>query len=417
MRALARRGLDVCGVKCGPDYIDPAFHAAATGRESFNLDSWTMEPELLAQLALRASEDADIVVAEGAMGLFDGAPGAPGQTGASADIAAHLGWPTLLVMDVSGQAQSAAAIARGVALHDARVKLAGVLLNRVGSERHRRLAQEAIEAVGIKVFGALPRDGGIALPERHLGLVQAGETPELACLLDRLADRIDAHIDVDALLAAAAGGLAGVARGPLDVPRPPGGRIAVARDESFSFFYPHLCRAWRETGATVAFFSPLADQAPPEDCDACWLPGGYPELHAGRLAAAGSFLEGLRRFAATRPVHGECGGYMTLGRTLTDAQGRIHAMAGLLDLATSFAQRKLNLGYRRARLSSDCALGAAGDELAGHEFHYATIVSEKGPPFAAVTDAYSQEERPAGLREGLVTGSFFHAMTKKKGRR
>lgn len=417
LRALARRGLRACGVKCGPDYIDPAFHAAATGRESFNLDSWTMEPDLLARLALRASEDADIVVAEGAMGLFDGAPGAPGRTGASADIAAHLGWPVLLVMDVSGQAQSAAAIARGVALYDARVKLAGVLLNRIGSERHRRLAQDAIEGVGIKVFGALPRDGGVALPERHLGLVQAGETQGLESLLDRLAQRIETHIDIEALLAAAAGGPAGVARGIMDVPRPPGGRIAVARDEAFSFFYPHLGRAWREAGAKLVFFSPLADEAPPEDCDACWLPGGYPELHAGRLAAAKNFLGGLRRFAATRAVHGECGGYMTLGRTLTDAEGRVHAMAGLLDLATSFAQRKLNLGYRRAWLAYDCALGAEGDELAGHEFHYATVMSEKGSPFAMVMDAYSREERPAGLRMGLVTGSFFHAMTKKKGRR
>ena len=417
LRALARRGLRVSGVKCGPDYIDPAFHAAATGRESFNLDSWTMEAELLGQLALRAGEGAEIIVAEGAMGLFDGAPGAPAQTGASADIAAHLGWPVLLVMDVSGQAQSAAAIARGVAAHDARVKLAGVLLNRVASERHRKLAQEAIEAIGIKVFGALPRDSGITLPERHLGLVQAGETQGLEMLLDRLAERIETHVDVEALLAAAEAGPAGVAHGPLAAPRPPGQRIAVARDAAFSFFYPHLARCWRELGAEIAFFSPLADEAPPEDCDACWLPGGYPELHAGRLAAATNFLEGLRRFAATRAVHGECGGYMTLGRTLTDAGGAVHPMAGLLDLATSFAQRKLHLGYRRARLSADCALGAAGDELAGHEFHYATIASEKGLPFAMVTDAYSQEERPAGLRAGLVTGSFFHAMTKKKGRR
>ncbi|HEY8064624.1 MAG TPA: cobyrinate a,c-diamide synthase [Methylosinus sp.] len=417
MRALARRGLRVCGVKCGPDYIDPAFHAAATGRESFNLDSWTMEAALLGQLALRAGEAADVIVAEGSMGLFDGAPGAPAQTGASADIAAHLGWPVLLVMDVSGQAQSAAAIARGVAAHDARVTLAGVLLNRVASERHRKLAQEAIEAIGIKVFGALPRDGGIALPERHLGLVQAGETQGLETLLDTLAERIETHVDVDALLAAAAGGLSGLARAPLDALRPPGQRIAVARDSAFSFFYPHLARSWRESGAEITFFSPLADEAPPEKCDACWLPGGYPELHAGRLAAAANFLEGLRRFAATRAVHGECGGYMTLGRTLTDAGGAVHPMAGLLDLATSFAQRKLHLGYRRARLSADCALGAAGDALAGHEFHYATIASEKGLPFAMVTDAYAQEERPAGLRAGLVTGSFFHAMTKKRGRR
>lgn len=416
MRALARRGLRVSGVKSGPDYIDPAFHAAATGRESYNLCSWTMDADLIAQLALRASEDADLVIAEGAMGLFDGAAGPPGATGASADIAARLGWPVVLVLDVSGQAQSAAAIARGVALHDPRVTLAGVILNRTASERHRRIAQEAIEARGIAVLGALPRDG-VVLPERHLGLVQAGETAGLGALLDALAERIEAHVDLDALLAAAAGGPAGGAYAPLDAPRPPGQRIAVARDEAFSFFYPHLARAWREAGAEIAFFSPLADEPPPDDCESCWLPGGYPELHAGRLAASAHFLDGLRRFAATRAVHGECGGYMTLGHALIDAEGRTHAMAGLLDLTTSFAQRKLHLGYRRARLCGDCALGPRDAELAGHEFHYATIASEKGLPFAMVRDAYSEEERPAGLSAGQVTGSFFHAMTKKRGRR
>lgn len=415
MRALTRRGLAVAGVKCGPDYIDPAFHAAATGRESLNLDSWAMDDALLAQLALRAGEGADIIVAEGAMGLFDGAPGAPAHTGASADIAAALGWPVLLALDVSGQAQSAAAVARGVALHDPRVRVAGVILNRTASLRHEKLAREAIEACGMKVFGALPREAGVALPERHLGLVQAGETAGLDALLDSLAQRVEAHLDVDAILAAAAAGPE-AERGSLDAP-PPGRRIAVARDEAFSFFYPHLARAWREAGAELAFFSPLADEAPSDDCDACWLPGGYPELHAGRLAAAQGFLDGLRRFAATRPIHGECGGYMVLGRWLTDAEGVTRPMANLLDLATSFAQRKLHLGYRRARLAANCPLGPADAELAGHEFHYASVVAEKGEPFAWVVDAYSDEERPAGLRAGRVTGSFFHTMAKKKGRR
>lgn len=417
MRALARRGLRVAGVKCGPDYIDPAFHAAATGRESLNLNSWTMDGELLAQLALRSAENADIVVAEGAMGLFDGAPGEPSHTGASADIAAYAGWPALLVLDVSGQAQTAAAIARGVAAHDARVRLAGVILNRVGSGRHRKLAQDAIEACGIAVLGSLPRDGAIALPERHLGLVQAGETAELDRLLDSLRERIEAHLDLDAILAVAAGQLAGVAKAPLDALSPPGQRVAVARDEAFSFFYPHIARSWREQGAELLFFSPLAGEAPPATCDACWLPGGYPELHAGRIAGATNFLEGLRRFSATRPTHGECGGYMALGRTLIDAEGRPHAMAGLLDLETSFAQRKLHLGYRQVRLAAACCLGPADAELRGHEFHYATILRENGLPFAHVIDAYSNEEQPAGLRAGQVTGSFFHTIAKKRGRR
>lgn len=410
MRALARRGLRVGAVKCGPDYIDPAFHRAATGRESFNLDSWTMDAALMTRLAARAGADADIVLAEGAMGLFDGAPNEIGRTGASADVAAALGWPVLLVHDVSGQGQTAAAILRGVATYDPRLKLAGAILNRVGSERHRRLAGGAIEALGVPVLGALPRDETIALPERHLGLVQAQETARLDDLLDALAARAEAHLDIDAIVARARASAGAAAAAPIGGLAPPAQRIAVARDAAFSFFYPHLGASWREAGAELAFFSPLADEAPPDHCDLCWLPGGYPELHAGGLAQARRFLEGLRRFATTRPVHGECGGYMVLGRALVDAAGAAHPMAALLDLETSFARRKMHLGYRRAVLARDHFLGRAGTILRGHEFHYATILSEWGEPFARVADAYSADERPAGLRAGNVSGTFFHAI-------
>lgn len=407
MRALTRRGLRVGAVKCGPDYIDPAFHAAATGRESLNLDSWAMDAGLIAELGARAAEGVDIVIAEGAMGLYDGAPGGVAGIGASADIAARLGWPVLLAHDVSGQAQTAAAVTSGLARHDPGVRVAGVVLNRVGSERHRRLAAEAIGATGLAVFGALPKEPSLALPERHLGLVQAGETVELEMRLDRLADFIEQHVDVNAAAAAAGVGSESAAASGSAL-RPPAQRIAVARDAAFSFFYPHLAGAWRAGGAELSFFSPLADEAPPDHCDLCWLPGGYPELHAGRLAGATRFLDGLRRFAATRPVHGECGGYMVLGRSLVDADGLGHAMAGLLPLETSFAKRKLHLGYRRARLLADHVLGAAGHCLRGHEFHYASIVTEAGEPFALARDAHGDAETPAGLRQGLVSGSFFH---------
>jgi cobyrinic acid a,c-diamide synthase len=411
MRALARRGLKVGAAKCGPDYIDPAFHAAATGRDSLNLDSWTMRDDLIARLAAHVGAETDIVIAEGAMGLFDGAPAldarAPGRTGSAADIAAATGWPVVLVHDVSGQAQTAAAVMQGVAAYDPRVKVAGVVLNKVGSPRHRKLCAEAIEAGGLKVFGALPRASGAALPERHLGLVQAREIAKLDEILDALARRIAAHVDVDALCA--------VARATLDCtaqksngPRPPGQRVAIARDEAFSFFYPHLALGWRQAGAELKFFSPLADEPPPDDCDVCWLPGGYPELHAGRIAGATRFLEGLRLFAKTRPAHGECGGYMALGRVLIDADGHGHRMAGLLRLETSFSQRKLHLGYRRASLRADHCLGSAGTFLYGHEFHYATVLREEGACFAMVRDAYGETEERCGLRAGGVSGSFFH---------
>lgn len=410
-RALTRRGLIVRGLKCGPDYIDPAFHAAATGAPSANLDSFAMSDELLGQIAGGAADSANIVIAEGSMGLFDAVPGPEGHTGASADIAALLGWPVVLVIDVSGQAQSAAAIALGCMHYDPRIRIAGVILNKVASERHRRLVAQGMERIGLTVLGALPREASLILPERHLGLVQAGETADLHARLDALADAVAAAIDLDAVIAAA---------GPTVLPEDtasvmplpaPGRRIAIARDAAFSFVYPHVEAGWRAAGAELVPFSPLADEPPPEDCDACWLPGGYPELHAGTLAAATRFMEGLRAFAESRPVHGECGGYMVLGKTLVDADGTSHAMAGLLSVETSFAKRKMNLGYRRAVLEADGPLGRAGEALTGHEFHYATVVSQgEDPPLAMVTDPHGSAPAPAGSRRGNVTGSFFHAI-------
>ena len=411
LRAFRRRGLSVVGLKSGPDYIDPAFHAAASGVEGVNLDSWAMAPDLLAALAGRASAGRALALCEASMGLFDGVPAPRGRSGSSADVAAALGMPVLLVVDVSGQAQSAAAVVKGCATYDGRLKVAGVIVNRVGSERHRRLVVEAIEALGVPVIGALPRSDAIALPERHLGLVQAGETEALDARLDAIADVVEAH--VDCVRAMAIAGDLGFAREPAVAValRPPGQRIALARDEAFSFIYPHLADGWRAAGAEIVAFSPLADEPPPADCDMCWLPGGYPELHGGRLAAAERFRDGLRRFAETRPVHGECGGYMALGASLVDASGVSHPMAGLLDVETSFAKRRMTLGYREARLAADCALGVKGAALRGHEFHYATIASAgSDDPFAFVTDAYGAAASPQGSRRGLVTGSFFHVI-------
>ena len=408
MRALRRRGLAVRGAKCGPDYIDPAFHRAATGHPSYNLDSFAMEPSLLDALAGASSEGADLVVAEGSMGLFDGVRAAENRTGANADIAVRYGWPVVLVVDVSGAAQSAAAVALGCTLYDPRVRVAGVILNKVASARHRRLVEAGMERAGLPVLGAVMREAGLMLPERHLGLVQAGETADLDARLDRLAEIAEAGIDLDAVVAAA-GGRAPTAGGPL--PRPPGQRVAVASDAAFSFLYPHLELGWRAAGAELVPFSPLADEPPPADCDACWLPGGYPELHAGRIGAATRFIDGLRRFAQTQPVHGECGGYMVLGRSLEDADGTGHAMAGLLPVATSYARRRLHLGYRVARLCADGALGYRGARLVGHEFHYASETSPapaEGEALARVTDAEGTDLGFGGHRAGRVSGSFFH---------
>ena len=412
-RAFRLLGRSVAGLKSGPDYIDPAFHAAATGRAGLNLDSWAMSPELIAGLAARAAAGADLIVAEASMGLFDGVPAPPGRSGASADIAALLGLPVILLVDVSGQAQSAAAVVKGCASYDPRLRVAGVVLNRVASPRHARLTRDAVEALGIPVLGCVPKLATLVLPERHLGLVQAEELPDLDKWLDVMAEAIASHVDLKALEALAAP-LTPMAATPLRALKPPGKNIALARDAAFSFFYPHHLTSWREAGANLHYFSPLADEAPPEHCDVCWLPGGYPELHAEKLSQSRSFLGGLRRFAQTRPVHGECGGYMLLGASLAGADGVAHKMAGLLELETSFAARKLNLGYRIAELCVSGPLGRAGQRFKGHEFHYATIVKRgDDPPFAEVSDAYGAPPAYAGSKRGHVTGSFFHIVAEE----
>lgn len=425
--ALRRRGLTVAAAKAGPDYIDTAFHAAATGRPGVNLDTWSMRAGLLDALAATQAEGSDVLIVEGLMGLFDGvaSAGACGD-GSTADLAARLGLPVLLVLDVSGQSQTAGAVAKGFATFRSDVTVAGVVLNRVASPRHTALASRGVAAAGLPVLGALPRTDGLSVPERHLGLVQAEEHERLDAFVAELGDFIAANCDLDAILAAARPLDATMARPstseradaaangsrPADAVAlpPPGQRIALARDVAFSFVYPHLIAGWRAAGAEIVPFSPLADEAPDAGADVCWLPGGYPELHAGRLAGNARFLAGLRAFAATRPVHGECGGHMVLGEGIEDAGGIRHAMAGLLGHTTSFAKRRLHLGYRRAVLTDACLLGAAGDAFRGHEFHYASVTEAGGDaPLFAVTDASGAAVADgSGGRRGGVTGSFFH---------
>lgn len=410
LAALGDRGLRVQPFKNGPDYIDPAFHRAASGRESYNLDSWAMPGAMLDGLAGLA-EGADLVLAEGSMGLYDGvaAPGASGN-GAAADLALRMGWPVVLVIDASGQAQTAAAVAQGLARFRPGLRLAGVIVNRVASPRHDALVRAGMEEAGLPVLGALPKHAAIAMPERHLGLVQAEELPALSDLLRAAGDLIRGHVDLDALIAAADS----VPRPAPPVPiTPPGQRIALARDAAFSFVYPHLLDGWRRAGAEVLPFSPLADQGPDPSADVCWLPGGYPELHGAVLAGAERFRSGLRAFAEAKPVHGECGGYMAMGVALVDREGRRWPMAGLLGLVTSFETRRIHLGYRLARLAQGVPGHVSGSALRGHEFHYSTILDQPDAPLAEVTDATGAAVAETGSTRlqsggGLSTGTFFH---------
>jgi cobyrinic acid a,c-diamide synthase len=407
-RAYRDRGLTVQCFKSGPDYIDPAFHAAASGRASVNLDSWAMGRAAIDALAARGA-DADLILAEGSMGLFDGVAmrGACG-TGATADLAEMMGWPVLLVLDPTGQAQTAAAVAAGLRDFRPGVRIAGVVLNRVASPRHVDLVRRALMSISLPVLGALPRHAPIAMPERHLGLVQAEEQARLGDLIAAAARLIAEHIDLDALLRLAQCDWRAQGAPLGSGITPPGQRIALARDAAFSFVYPHMLDAWRAAGAEIMPFSPLSDQGPDADADVCWLPGGYPELHAGRLAANHGFRRKLNAFAQTRPVHGECGGYMVLGSGLVAAEGARHEMTGLLGLETSFAKPRMHLGYRLADLAAPIPGHQAGARLRGHEFHYASILSQPDAPLATVCDATGASIAETGSRRGRVTGTFFH---------
>lgn len=397
LRAFRNAGLRMASAKVGPDYIDPRFHEAATGRPCYNLDPWAMPPARLRGLMARLSADADLVIVEGVMGLFDGPAGGGGST---ADLAVTLGLPVVLTVDCRHQSQSAAALVHGFASYRPEIDFAGVLLNRVASPRHAAMLSDAL---GPRVLGVMMNDPGLSWPSRHLGLVQAIENPELEGFIAQAAAKFG-----DATLLARILELAvPLTPAPASPVLPPlGQHIAIARDTAFSFLYPHLLDGWRQAGATLSFFSPLADEAPDPAADAVFLPGGYPELHAGRIAAAGRFLNGL----AAHPglVYGECGGFMVLGDILTDAQGEHHRMAGLLPVSTSFAKRQLHLGYRRLT-----PLGGAPwqGELRCHEFHYSTIsAGGEGEPLFAARDAAGAELPPMGLRRGRVMGSYAHVI-------
>lgn len=414
LRALRNAGHAVTGAKAGPDYIDPAFLTAASGRPAFNLDPWAMRPETLAGLVAARDGMAATVIVEGVMGLFDGVhlPGRP-DAGSTADLAALTGWPVALVIDTGKQAASAGALLRGFAGHRPDVSVAGVIFNRVASPTHAAVLRDAARAAApdVRVLGCVGRDAALTVPERHLGLVQAGEHADLERFIAAAAEAVSGTVDLAALLAIARPVRIPDIERPVPIPLTPlGQRIAVARDPAFAFAYPATLNGWHAGGAEVVDFSPLADEPPDPAADAIYLPGGYPELHAGVLAGAGRFLAGLRD-AASRgtTIFGECGGYMVLGRGLVDADGARHAMADLLPVETSFADRRLQLGYRVARLGEDGPLGAAGSCFRGHEFHYATARGERTEsPLFTTENARGEVLGPSGGRVGSVCGSFIH---------
>ncbi len=414
LRALRNRGHDIIGAKAGPDYIDPMFHAVASGKPANNLDPWAMRQGTITRLVQADNHGGEILIAEGVMGLFDGAnlPGRP-DAGSTADLAAMTGWPVILVVDAARQAASVAALVAGFANHRTDVHISGVILNRVGSAAHTQVLHDALAATcpDIPVMGTIPRNPELALPERHLGLVPAYEHAQLETFIKTAARVMSDVIDLDMLVS--------VARPCKLLPKEPdlpaqlnpfGQRIAIAHDEAFAFTYPSVLAGWQQAGAELAFFSPLADELPTPEVDAVYLPGGYPELHAAQLADAKNFKAGLRA-AASRgaQIFGECGGYMVLGRGLEDADGNHHEMTGLLPVETSFARRKLHLGYRKVTTTTASPLGVKASVFRGHEFHYASIVSEDNTaPLFAATNTRGDDLGTVGTAIGSVAGSFIH---------
>lgn len=406
LRHFRRQRRRIVSFKVGPDYIDPGFHRRASGAPCFNLDPWAMQATTRRAIAARALESADGALVEGVMGLFDGATDG---TGSTADIATEFSWPIILVVDASAQAGSVGALVRGFATHRANVVLAGLLFNRVGGASHVRTLRDAVAPLGVPVFGALPRDSRLTLPSRHLGLVLADEHGDLDRFLDGAAAAVAEHIDIDALADVMVESRPDVAS-PEYALAPLGARIAVASDQAFAFFYPHLAQSWRRAGATLLPFSPLGDEAPDPSADAIFLPGGYPELYAEKITCNTSFLGGLRAAAARGvTIYGECGGYMVLGDALIARDGKSHLMAGLLPVTTSFADPTLHVGYRRIEAAAATPYGDVGATFRGHEFHYARAVVTSGDdPLFLAEDARGDRRQPMGSVRGSVSGSFAH---------
>ncbi len=407
LRAFKNAGLSVVSAKSGPDYIDPKFHEAASGAPCINLDAWAMDGGTIGTLAGSHSAGHDLLIAEGAMGLFDGAANGKGS---AADLASLLQLPVVLVVDCAKQAQSVAALVSGFKHFRSDVRLTGVILNRVGSARHEQMLRAALSGLDLAVLGAIPRSSDLLLPERHLGLVQAQEHVELEAFLDEAASICEDHLDLNGIRT-----LAQNIATPDDevrrLPSPLGQRISVARDIALAFSYVHLLDHWRRMGAEISFFSPLANEAPRSDADAIYLPGGYPELHAGKITEAQTFLSGVKTAAESGAlIYGECGGYMILGDGLVDADGCRHKMLGLLPLETSFQTRKRHLGYRK--ITPKYGVPWSGS-LAAHEFHYASVVNEGTVDrLFSASDASGNSLPDMGLRVNNVMGSFAHVISR-----
>jgi cobyrinic acid a,c-diamide synthase len=406
MAALRKRGLNVSGHKVGPDYIDPGYHALATGRPPRNLDPFLCGEDLIAPLFLHGAAGADIAVVEGVMGLFDGVDPALGEEpdyGSTAHVARLLAAPVVLVVDAARAGRSVAALVRGFTGFDPRTPVAGVILNRVASDRHERLLRDALAATQIPVFGAIRRTAAIVTPSRHLGLIPAAERDATARqAIAAMGDLIAAHCDLDALLALAQRAPAMTSptwTPPITARSGPPPTIAIAAGAAFTFGYTEQAELLAAAGAQVAPFDPLNDEDLPAGIDGLILGGGFPEVHADALSANERLRERVAALARRgAPIAAECAGLLYLARTL-DGQ----PMCGVLDVNAAMTP-KLTLGYRRATAAADSVLARAGDTVPGHEFHRTAAMPASGgtPAWRFSTGALE------GHVKGHVIASYLH---------
>lgn len=417
MAALARRGMAVQGFKAGPDYIDPGYHSGATGRISRNLDVWLLGDNLLSCFA-KAMVGAGIAVVEGVMGLFDGIKGQKAR-GSCAHVASLLGAPVLLIVDVRSSAYSTAALVHGFASFDPEVKIGGVILNRVGSESHLEMVREAVESLDIPVLGHLGREARLTLPERHLGLVPLAERgSRQQDYFSHLAQVVEASVDLEKVVE-----LARSAPPLCWTPQPEAEeircctqgstssrlRIAVARDEAFSFYYQDALDLLTSCGAEVVSFSPLHDHALPPGTAGVFLGGGFPESFLSELAGNQLMHRTLWQ-AHTQgiPIYAECGGLMYLCREITGFNAETFAGVGLVPGSCSMARKLQGMGYREGVFLQDNILGAQGDMVRGHEFHYSSLEYAADNPAYRLATASGEDKGFEGYVGNNLLASYLH---------
>ena len=410
LSALRQKGLKVQSYKVGPDYIDPGYHRLASGYPAHNLDSWLMPEDKLREIFIRTSKEADISVVEGVMGLYDG-----GRSGVSstAEIAKLLDAPVVLVIDAKSMGASAAAIALGFREYDPQVKLAGVILNRLGSDTHRLMIEKAMQEIGIPVLGAIKRDDSLAMPERHLGLLPVEENQRELEAVEAIGRAVVSQTDLVSIirLADKAGEMELADDSNAVTEDDKNVTIAVARDDAFSFYYPESLRILEKSGARIILFSPLKDKELPF-CDGVILGGGFPEMFAEALRCNYTMLESIKNAAESgMPIYSECGGFMYLTQAMIDFDGIEHTMAGVLPCRVQMNKKLQMVGYVSAEMNTDTVLGPKGTRLHGHEFHFSSeIIPEKDCRDRAFTFTRMRNNAvyQAGYAWKNVLGSYLH---------